>query len=31
MKWKLEQVMKSGKKHPLQGEIYIDEFLIGGP
>jgi hypothetical protein len=30
-KWKLQQVMKSSKKHPLNGEIHVDEFLIGGP
>jgi hypothetical protein len=29
-KWKLQQVMKSSKKHPLEGEIHIDEFLVGG-
>lgn len=30
-KWKLQQVMKSSKKHLLEGEIHVDEFLIGGP
>ncbi len=29
-KWKLQQVMGSSKKHPLEGEIHIDEFLVGG-
>jgi hypothetical protein len=29
-KWKLQQVMKSSKKHPLKDEIHVDEFLIGG-
>ncbi|MGL4632670.1 MAG: transposase, partial [Leadbetterella sp.] len=30
-KWKLQQVMKSSKKYPLECEIHVDEFLIGGP
>jgi hypothetical protein len=29
-KWKLQQVMKSSKNYPLEGEIHIDEFLVGG-
>jgi transposase-like protein len=30
-KWKIQQAMKSSKKHPLKGEIHVDEFYIGGP
>jgi hypothetical protein len=29
-KWKLQQVMKSSQQYPLEGEIYVDEFYIGG-
>ena len=29
-KYKLQKVMKSSKIHPLEGEIHVDEFLIGG-
>jgi hypothetical protein len=29
-KWKLQKVMKSSKKYLLEGEIHVDEFLIGG-
>lgn len=30
-KWKLQKVMGSSKQHLLEGEIHVDEFLIGGP
>lgn len=30
-KWKVHQAMKSSKHYPLEGEVHIDEFLIGGP
>jgi transposase-like protein len=29
-KWKVQQAMKSSKKHQLKGEVHIDEFYIGG-
>lgn len=30
-KWKIQQAMVSSKKHPLTGEVHVDEFFIGGP
>ena len=30
-KWKIQQAMQSSKQHPLQGEVHVDEFFIGGP
>lgn len=30
-KWKIQQAMQSSKKYPLDGEVYVDEFFIGGP
>ena len=30
-KWKVQQAMQSSKRHPLTGEIHVDEFFIGGP
>lgn len=30
-KWKIQQAMKSSKQHPLEGEVHVDEFFIGGP
>jgi hypothetical protein len=30
-KWKLQQAMKSSLKYKLEGEVHVDEFLIGGP
>lgn len=30
-KWKVHQAMKSSRHYPLEGEVHIDEFLIGGP
>ncbi len=30
-KWKIQQAMQSSKKHPLIGEVHVDEFFIGGP
>ena len=30
-KWKLQQAMKSSLKYQLEGEVLVDEFLIGGP
>lgn len=29
-KWKLQQVMKSSKKYPLEGIVHVDEFFVGG-
>jgi transposase-like protein len=28
---KIQRAMKSSGKHPLLGEVHVDEFLIGGP
>jgi len=30
-KWKIQQAMKSSQTYPLEGEIHVDEFFIGGP
>lgn len=30
-KWKIQQAMQSSLMYPLQGEIHVDEFWIGGP
>lgn len=30
-KWKIQQAMQSSKKYPLDGEVYVDDFFIGGP
>jgi hypothetical protein len=30
-KWKVQQAMQSSKKHPIIGEVHVDEFFIGGP
>lgn len=30
-KWKVQQAMQSSKRYPLEGEVHIDEFFIGGP
>jgi len=30
-KWKIQQAMKSSKKYPLEGEVQVDDFFIGGP
>lgn len=30
-KWKIQKAMQSSKRHPLTGEIHVDEFFIGGP
>jgi hypothetical protein len=30
-KWKIQQAMQSSKQYPLKGEVYVDEFFIGGP
>ena len=29
-KWKVQQAMQSSKQYPLEGEVHIDEFFIGG-
>jgi hypothetical protein len=29
-KWKIQQAMQSSQQYPLEGEIHVDEFLIGG-
>jgi len=29
-KWKLQQAMKSSLRYPLDGEVHVDEFFIGG-
>lgn len=29
-KWKIQQAMQSSQRYPLDGEIHVDEFLIGG-
>jgi hypothetical protein len=28
-KWKIQQSMRSSRKHPLSGTVHVDEFLIG--
>jgi hypothetical protein len=30
-KWKIQQAMKSSKKYPLEGDVQVDDFFIGGP
>lgn len=30
-KWKIQQAMQSSKKYPLEGEVQVDDFFIGGP
>lgn len=30
-KWKIQQAMRSSLRYPLEGEIHVDEFFIGGP
>lgn len=30
-KWKIQQAMESSKQYPLEGEVHVDEFFIGGP
>lgn len=30
-KWKIQQAMQSSKAYKLSGEVYVDEFFIGGP
>lgn len=30
-KWKIQQIMGSSGKYPIQGEVHVDECLIGGP
>jgi len=30
-KWKIQQVMRSSMQYPLEGEVHVDEFFIGGP
>lgn len=30
-KWKVQQAMQSSKQSPLEGEVHVDEFFIGGP
>lgn len=30
-KWKIQQAMQSSLMYPLEGEIHVDEFWIGGP
>lgn len=30
-KWKIQQAMKSSQTYPLEGEVHVDEFFIGGP
>lgn len=29
-KWKIQQAMKSSCLHPLEGQVHVDEFYIGG-
>lgn len=29
-KWKIQQVMQSSCKYPLEGQVHIDEFYVGG-
>jgi len=30
-KWKIQQAMQSSKQYPLDGEVQVDDFFIGGP
>lgn len=30
-KWKIQQAMQSSKKYPLEGDVEVDDFYIGGP
>jgi len=30
-KWKIQQAMQSSLMYPLEGEVHVDEFWIGGP
>lgn len=30
-KWKIQKAMQSTYKYPLEGEVHVDEFYIGGP
>ncbi|MFH2141206.1 MAG: IS1595 family transposase [Bacteroidota bacterium] len=30
-KWKIQQAMQSSKQYPLEGDVNVDEFFIGGP
>lgn len=30
-KWKIQQAMQSSKQYPLEGEVHVDEFFMGGP
>ena len=30
-KWKIQQAMQSSKLYPLEGEVHVDEFFLGGP
>lgn len=29
-KWKIQQAMKSSCKYPLEGQVHVDEFYVGG-
>jgi len=29
-KWKVQQAMKSSGRYPLEGEVHVDEFYVGG-
>lgn len=29
-KWKVQQAMKSSGRYPLDGEVHVDEFYVGG-
>lgn len=29
-KWKVQQAMRSSGKYPLEGEVHVDEFYVGG-
>lgn len=30
-KWKIQQAMQSSQQNKLKGDVYVDEFFIGGP
>lgn len=30
-KWKIQKAMRSTCRYPLEGEVHVDEFFIGGP
>jgi hypothetical protein len=30
-KWKIQKTMASSGKYPLEGEVHVDDFYIGGP